>query len=41
MLGYSEQAEVIPNNIIKHDLSLRQTEELERNWSKDKYMKSP
>lgn len=36
-----EQAEVIANHIIENDLSVRQTEDIVRNWSKNEYTKAP
>ncbi|MCC8372014.1 MAG: ParB/RepB/Spo0J family partition protein [Rickettsia endosymbiont of Pseudomimeciton antennatum] len=36
-----EQAEVIANHIIENDLSVRQTEDIVRNWSKNEYTKTP
>lgn len=36
-----QQAEEIANHIIENDLSVRQTEEMVRNWSKKEYVKSP
>lgn len=35
------QAELIATHIIEHDLNVRQTEDLVRNWSKHEYTKSP
>lgn len=35
------QAELIAAHIIEHDLNVRQTEDLVRNWSKHEYTKSP
>lgn len=36
-----QQAEVIANHIIENDLSVRQTEDIVRNWSKNEYTKIP
>ncbi len=36
-----QQAEVIANHIIDNDLSVRQTEDIVRNWSKNEYTKIP
>ena len=36
-----QQAEVIANHIIENDLSVRQTEDIVRNWSKNEYTKTP
>ncbi|WP_425363212.1 ParB/RepB/Spo0J family partition protein [Candidatus Tisiphia endosymbiont of Hybos culiciformis] len=36
-----QQAEVIANHIIDNDLSVRQTEDIVRNWSKNEYTKTP
>ncbi|MDD9335130.1 MAG: ParB/RepB/Spo0J family partition protein [Rickettsiaceae bacterium] len=36
-----QQAEVIANHIIENDLSVRQTEDIVKNWSKNEYTKIP
>lgn len=36
-----EQAELIAEHIIQHELNVRQTEEIVKNWTKNNYTKSP
>ena len=36
-----EQSEIIASHIIENELSVRQTEEIVRNWSKNEYDKTP